>query len=252
MLRKLVERLSRGTVLQRRLPMRSGGDRVYVSPDAALQYWKWNLETGSKLLFDFAEQYVRPGDVVWDIGANVGLFTFAAAYAAGPHGKIVAVEADVFLVELLHKSVAARSRDRAEVMVLPVAVSDDIAIAQFHIARRGRSTNHLACSEGSTQTGGVRETNSVMTITLDWLANQLAPPRVLKIDVEGAESRVLQGAEQILVRTKPVVLCEISEQNADTCTQFLRAHGYTLYDFDRPDRAKIARASFNTLAVCEH
>jgi FkbM family methyltransferase len=39
----------------------------------------------------------------------------------------------------------------------------------------------------------VRETNSVITITLDWLATPMAPPSVLKIDVEGEESHVLKG-----------------------------------------------------------
>jgi hypothetical protein len=51
-----------------------------------------------------AIELVRPGDVVWDIGANVGLFSFAAAAPAGSAGKIVSFEADVWLAVLLRRS----------------------------------------------------------------------------------------------------------------------------------------------------
>jgi FkbM family methyltransferase len=251
MIRTFLERLSRQRVLQRRLPPRVGGGLVFVSPDSALRYWKWNLDSGSKDLFDFAEFFVHPGDVVWDVGANVGLFTFASAFAAGASGHVVAIEADTFLIDLLRKSAAATSGDRAQVTVLPVAVSNSLSIADFHIAQRGRSTNHLASSRGSSQTGGVRETASVMTVTLDWLTTQMHSPRVIKIDVEGAEASVLKGAEQLVASAKPVMLCEVSEENVDFCTDFLKTHGYTLYDFDNRGLGKIDKASFNTLAINE-
>jgi hypothetical protein len=57
-------------------------------------------------LFSLAEKLIRPGDVVWDVGANVGLFTFAAAAKTGPTGKVLAIEPDPWLGTLLRRSAA--------------------------------------------------------------------------------------------------------------------------------------------------
>jgi FkbM family methyltransferase len=209
------------------------------------------MEKVAKDLFDFAETFVKQGDVVWDIGANVGMFTFAAAFQAKAAGYVAAIEGDTFCVDLLRKSAATQSRDRAKIRVLPVAVSDFVGIAEFHLANRCRSSNYLASSQGSTQTGGVRETVSVMAVTLDWLMDRLSPPRVLKIDVEGAEVNVLRGAERLLSTYKPIILCEVSERNADACAEIFHAHGYSMYDFQNREKGRIARPLFNTLAICE-
>ncbi len=223
-----------------------------VSPGSSLSFWKRDLDhTPARMLFDFAEEYVKPGHVVWDIGASVGTFTFASSYRTGISGKVVAVEADLFSVGLLRKSISLSSPDRANVVVLPVAVSDSLGIAEFHIAKRGRNANHLTSVEANSQAGGVRETVSVMTITLDWLMGQLPSPNVLKIDVEGAESLVLAGARKLISTARPVVLCEISGREAEACTSFFHSHGYKLYDYESRDRLPIKRAAFNTLAVVE-
>jgi FkbM family methyltransferase len=228
-----------------------GGDFVFVSPDSALSYWRRDLEASGSGLFRFAEEFVKVGDVVWDVGANVGLFTFASAYRAGPSGYVVAIEPDIFLVNLLRKSAASMSENRAKVVVLPAATSKSLGVSEFHIAKRGRSSNHLASSNGNGQTGGVREIVSVITITLDWLMERIPPPTILKIDVEGAEADLLLGAQELISRVRPIILCEVSSSNIEFCTRFLTAHGYSLYDHDNRARGKIHYAATNTLAVHE-
>ena len=251
MIRTLLERFSRKVVLRRRMPDRLGGDAVLVSPDSALSFWRRDLDANARMLFDFAEEFVKPGHVVWDIGANVGMFTFASSFRAGASGHVVAVEADLFLAELLRKSAALASPGRSKVTVLPVAVSDTLGIAEFHIAKRGRSANYLASSSGSSQTGGVRETISVVTVTLDWLLERLPHPKVVKIDVEGAESLVLTGASTLISKVRPIVLCEVSAQAVDSCSSFFKAHGYRMYEFEARGRGPSEKATFNTLAVFE-
>jgi FkbM family methyltransferase len=203
------------------------------------------------MLFDFAEQYVQPGDTVWDVGANVGLFTFASSYRAGAAGQVVAIEADIFLAGLLRQSVSLASSGRAKVIVLPVAVSNSLGISEFHIAKRGRCANYLASSIGRSQSGGVREVVQVMTVTLDWLMERLPPPRVLKIDVEGAEALVLAGANTLISKVRPVILCEVSGHNVDTCSSLLKSQGYTLYDMENRSRGPLEKTVYNTLAVFE-
>jgi predicted RNA methylase len=85
-------------------------------------------------LMRLAAETVRQGDTVWDIGANLGLFSFAAAVAAGPSGRVLAVEPDTALAGLLRRS-AAVNHGHAPVDVLPAAASDQEAVARFHIAR---------------------------------------------------------------------------------------------------------------------
>jgi hypothetical protein len=91
-----------------------------------------------------------------------------------------------------------------------------------------------------------------MSVTLDWILNRLPPPRVLKIDVEGAEASVLRGGQRLLSGHKPIIYCEAHDSyNADTLAQILHAHGYSLYNFDNRAEGKLARAAFHTLAIYE-
>jgi FkbM family methyltransferase len=201
-------------------------------------------------LLRLAAEVVRPGDIVWDIGANVGLFSFAAAVAAGPQGRVLAVEADTDLAGLLRRSAdGAAARRHAPVEILPAAVSDDVSVARFHIARRNRATNHLE-GFGSTMAGGIRASRLTPTVTLDWLAERFPVPDVLKVDVEGAEQAVLGGGARVLAGS-PAVICEVSGQNTAAVSRILTGHGYELYDGEHApgDRQPVEAAPFNTLAI---
>ena len=199
-------------------------------------------------LLRLVAEIVRPGAVVWDIGANVGLFTFSAAVAAGPSGYVLAVEPDIVLARLLRRSAIA-NHGHAPVDVLPTAVADDLGVARFHIARRNRATSHLD-GFGATQTGGIREAELVPTVTLDWLAGRFPRADVVKIDVEAAEVRVLSGGPNLLA-TYPTIICEVTGENSPIVRDILAAHGYTLYDGEQPAAERIPTpvAPFNTLAI---
>lgn len=245
--RTLVERLSRNIVFTRHLPADLGRAPIVVSPGAALSLALPRLNSD---LFDFAREFVKPGSVVWDLGANVGLFSIAAAQRAGSTGKVIAVEADIWLATLLRKSSTLQPASTAHIQVLPIAVSDSLGIASFNIAKRGRASNFLTVSTGSTQTGGVRETVSVLTVTADWLLDQGVPaPDVLKIDVEGAENYVLRGAQRVISEVRPILLCEVRERSRGVVTENLLRHGYTLFDWDSSPRKRIETACYNTLAI---
>ncbi len=133
--------------------------------------------------------------------------------------------------------------------MLPVAAADCLGVARFHIARRNRSTSHLD-GFGTTQTGGVRTTELVPTVTLDWLASHFPLPDVIKIDVEAAEVKVLAGAREIL-RKLPAIICEVAGNNAGTVADILTGYGYALYDGDQlpEQRMPVLVAPANTLAI---
>ena len=248
-LRRIAERLSHGIVLRRGLPSQFGPGKIFVSPDAGLKYYRFDYSRCEPVLFQMAFELVHEGDVVWDIGANVGLFAFAAAGRAGARGKVVAVEPDLWLVNLLRRSEALKIPTRAPVIAIPAAVTDRVGLGQFHIAARARSANYLD-GGGSAESGGAREMQVVPTVTLDWLLQQLPAPTVVKIDVEGMEHRVLQGAAKLLADVRPKIWCEVAEQNADVVTQVLRSAGYDIYNAaeDSSVRGPLRRAVWDTLA----
>lgn len=100
-------------------------------------------------------------------------------------------------------------------------------------------------------TGPTRERHLIPTVTLDWLAGHYPVPNTLKIDVDGGELRVLEGGRSLLLRSRPVILTEVYERNADAVSAFLHELGYVLYDYRRFEAAKsvIKRAEYNTLAL---
>jgi FkbM family methyltransferase len=247
MLRRFLEIASRRFVFKRRLPKRFGGRSFYASAEGGLRYFRPNLLDVDPVLLESVAYMVSPGDIVWDVGANVGLFAFAASGLAGWRGCVYAIEPDTLLVERLRRSACLPDLNVAPVHVIPVAVAQELDIATFQVAERARAANHLG-NHGSTQSGGVREFQKVMTVSLDWLATKLPPPTVLKIDTEGAEVSVLRGACEILTRHRPKLLCEVANENADDVSEILESCGYRMYDAERPE-TQISRAAWNTLAM---
>jgi FkbM family methyltransferase len=248
LLRTALEQATHRIVIGRRLPAQFGKARIYVSTEGGLRYLSRAVSGVDPALLRLAADVVRPGHTVWDVGANVGLFSFAAGAAAGPAGSVLAVEPDTTLAGLLRRSAAA-NQGHAPVQVLPAAVSDEVSVARFHVARRNRATSHLD-GYGTAMAGGVRFTSLVPTVTLDWLGARFPAPDVLKIDVEGAELAVLAGATQLLGHVKTII-CEVAARNAATVSGLLAARGYTLYDGDRlsGERVPVSVAPPNTLAV---
>ncbi|HVR07561.1 MAG TPA: FkbM family methyltransferase [Thermoanaerobaculia bacterium] len=249
--RTALERLSRDRVVRRRLPPELGGHTLLVSPDAAMKLWRRDLRQADPLLFRMARELVAPGATVWDIGANVGLFAAAAAFLAGPAGRVLAVEADDWLADLLRRSAGTLPPGQAPIEVLSAAVGGTVGVADFLVASRGRAASHLASVAGSTQAGGVRSARKVMMVTLDWLLGWFPPPDVLKLDVEGAELDCLRGAARLLARRRTTLLCEVGAGNAAAVGDLLAAAGYALYDANQPLAARqpVALPAWNTLAI---
>jgi FkbM family methyltransferase len=197
-------------------------------------------------------ELVRPGDVVWDIGANIGLFTFAAAALSGVGGQVVAFEPDAWLVQLLKRSRALQSPETGSITIIPAAVASQIALRQFKIARRSRASNSLV-EYGHSQTGGCLEEHTVPTFNLDWLMSNLPTPNVVKCDVEGAEIEVFEGQKKMLGEVRPIVVCEVGSESSQQMTKILQDYRYNIYDGEKPlaGSQAIHVACWDTVAIPE-
>jgi FkbM family methyltransferase len=250
--RHAVERATRNWVYRRRLPQVVGGASIYVTPSAGLKYLFRPMTQIDPPLLQNAIDLVRRDDVVWDIGANVGLFAFAAAACAGAKGSVIAIEPDTFLVDCLRRSALLRAETSAAVAVVAAAVGSEISLREFTIASRSRASNAMR-GYGQTVMGAPSERQTVVTVNLDWLASNLPPPNLIKCDVEGAEAEVFAGQTKILNEIRPVIICEVSANAATQMATLLLENGYALYDGERPlaPNTRTDRPSWNTIAIPE-
>ena len=250
-IRSFAEQLSRGVVLRRRLPAKFQSIPIYVTPEAGLRYWS-RMSTVDPVLYSMAEELVKPGSVVWDIGANVGLFAFSAAALARRSGFVLAVEPDLWLAQLITRSarkLANQGKDCSEVKILCASISDANRVASLEIAERARASNHLSQVDGSSQAQGTRQTQLSVSLTLDFLLDRFPAPTVLKIDVETHEPSVLKGAERLLREARPTIWCEVSHENSIAVTELLHQANYDLFGAETRPHQPTNRAWFHTLAV---
>ncbi len=136
-LRTCVERLSRGKTIWRHLPRPFSHVRVLVTPDAALALLKPGENWCDVELIQMASSHIKPGEIVWDIGANVGVFGAAASAKCGPAGRVLCVEPDLMLAQLIRRTAANLPQNCAKIDTLPIAVGDCHRAAEFLIAQRG-------------------------------------------------------------------------------------------------------------------
>lgn len=224
---------------------------LYVTADSALQFLgrSFGTQSMSAPLLKFAHDFVRPGHVVWDIGANVGVFSFASAFAAGAAGEVLAVEPDFMLAWLLQRSAERNRAQLPNVRVLCAAVSDRAAFSRLEIAARGRASNSLTEVRMRSQGGGIRYSQDVLTTTLDTLLEQFRKPDIVKIDVEGAESLVIKGGTKLLSEVRPVIYIEVGDEQAAAIAHSLSAHKYLMFDGEANGYPQVGKCVFNTLAV---
>jgi FkbM family methyltransferase len=182
-------------------------------------------------------RHIRPGDTVYDIGANIGFFAILGARLAGPEGRVEAFEPV--------PASAAAVRANAELNGLAT-----VSVHQMAVGSSGGSATLLVPDEHSwshlADRGwhpGTREQMEVPVIALDEeiAGGRLPPPDVIKIDVEGSEIAVLEGFRETL-RTRPVtVICELHETNAEVLSLFGWL-GYSIENLDGPEPVASAGA----------
>lgn len=242
-----MRRLGQQRSFWRRLPTHLGGEGLRASTEGGLKYLRRRFWLQEPDLCAYAADFVRPGSTVWDVGANVGLFSVMASGLAGPTGTVVAIEPDAWLVRQLRRSAARVSHRAAPIEVLPCAIASRVGAARFTIGASSLATSHLESVVGSPQAGGSRRTESVPVLTLDVLLETLPPPSVVKIDVETAELEVLRGAHRLLMVHRPVLLVEVDVAQQREVADLLVDAGYAL--FDGHSRAATDGCSWSTLAL---
>jgi len=241
----VARRVTRGMVFRKRLPATFGGGRFYATSRVDIRLLLPGVEPRD--LLEVAERYVQPGNVVWDIGSNLGIFSWCAAWKAGQSGRVYTLEADYYYAELQHRTARQLGSSYAPVVPLCAAAAAEPGILDLAISARGESRNHLV-SVADHDRGGSRTIKSVVALTGDFLSQHWQRPDFVKIDIEGAELLFLTGATKLLESHRPLIYIEVSSSNKQDVTRVFKQHDYRLFKLDGGREVPIERCEFNTLA----
>ena len=188
---------------------------------------------------EFMSRFLKSGMVFFDIGAHIGEYTVLAGSRVGEAGQVHAFEAQATTVALLRGN-CEKNRLRNAV-INSCAVSNVEGSVEFAICSEPSMSSIVV---DSTHSGGHAETVRVASVTLDaYCERHRVWPDLVKIDVEGAEWLVLQGAVQTLSRTPPACPALLLECLEDTYARFdvspgmvitfLEELGYKLFEICR-------------------
>lgn len=169
--------------------------------------------------YERLEQWIRPGDWVLDIGANIGHYTSRFSKLVGPDGRVFAFEPISDTFELLASN-ATRFSYR-NITLVNVAVSDSEMELGMEMPKfdSGLDNYYMATLTANTAS------NKIYCIAIDCF-NFSRPIKFVKIDVEGYELSALMGMKKLIMRDHPVIVAEgISEE----VTSFLSTFGYSHY-----------------------
>jgi FkbM family methyltransferase len=178
--------------------------------------------------------HLTSGGCFYDVGAHIGFFSLIAARLVGRSGAVFAFEADPQNAHRIEKHIARCQF--SQIQVMPVAVWSGSGSLSFRRASKLSSRNTGSVVRASSETNA-SETIEVEAVSLDDFAEAHRPPTLIKIDVEGGETDVLRGADRLLARSRPEVVCEVHDQEAWSFVQsYLGQRRYLLRCLNRePD-----------------
>jgi FkbM family methyltransferase len=163
--------------------------------------------------------FIKPGMTVLDIGANAGFYTLAFSRLVGEKGQVWAFEPFAENMQNLLRHL--RINQLRNVTLVQAAIASEPGLGFFRVSA-DKHTGSIA-KEGQYR---------VPTLSLDKLMDQKAfpAPDLIKMDVEGAESSILEGAQKLLSTKKSVLFISLhGEQQMKRCQQMLLSAGYRIF-----------------------
>ena len=219
-------------VLAPRRVVRARGLRFTLQCENAITHYRWRTyDAKEPETLDWIDRSVRAGDTVFDVGANIGVYTLYAAHRQ-PTARVVAFEPEYANLHLLRDNLVANGLAE-RVTVYAVALSNRCGLSRLHLQSLAPgSALHTEAREPLERTLAGRPViwrEGICAITLDEFCKETGiRPDVVKIDVDGSERHVLEGADETLrwhgLRS---LLIEMPEDPAErtACEQLLQRAG---------------------------
>ena len=173
--------------------------------------------------------HLQRGMTFYDLGANIGFFSLMAARLVGPQGRVFSFEADPEIAKRLRENLSRNQFDDAQVVEKAVWFeSTTVSFARVDPnTSPDRGLGHVSADRSE---AGVI---TVEAVSLDQFVAANPAPDFLKCDVEGAEVAVFQGATNVLLKKRPVLLVEMhSLENHQTLLKQFASCGYRCRELD--------------------
>jgi FkbM family methyltransferase len=191
---------------------------------------------------DWLDTFMEPGDVLYDIGANIGQYSLYAAYRLQKTISILSFEPEALNQAKLNKNIVLN--DMVGVITpYPIAVSHETAIEHFYSKNFAPGAALHALGEPVTQgdeSFPPQNTQGIVAVSLDDLTGKFALPfpTHIKVDVDGIEERIVAGASRTLddPRLKSVLIeVYMHKDIAERIKEVFFAKGFELFNSDLID-----------------
>ena len=176
---------------------------------------------------------IPEGAVLWDVGANIGLYAIYAAKAR--NCRVYAFEPSVFNLELLARNIFLNNL-QSRITIIPIALSDQLGLNSFKMTTTAWGGALSTFGEDFDQNGApLKDIFEYQTLGISMsdtvgLLN-IPQPDYIKIDVDGIEHFILRGGSNVLSSVKGVLI-EINESfkdQAEESVRILKNAGFTLH-----------------------
>lgn len=176
------------------------GDRGFSRHIMLDGYWESWLTV-------FCARMLKPDMTAFDVGANFGYYTLLFANRVGPAGRVIAIEPNPSTYALLSETVSLNGYDSMVTLVSEAASAISGATVELFVPLGEPKNATIAFSANERPAESV---TPVTTVSIDELAKDLRRVDFVKIDVEGAESDVLQGMAGTIERYRPTIVLEFN------------------------------------------
>jgi FkbM family methyltransferase len=163
--------------------------------------------------FEWIKSHLNENEVLWDVGANIGVFSLYAAL--GGKNKVLSIEPSAESYSTLNANIRLNNLEEY-IDALCFAGSEETNLLQLHMKDPSSGASHNSIGSSSNQFGefDVNGKQSVIAISLDDLDQiaGIASPNHIKLDVDGKEPEILSGATKVLKKVNSL-LVEIEGKN---------------------------------------
>lgn len=185
--------------------------------------------------------FLNNGDTCIDIGANIGVYTLKMAEAVGNLGHVYSFEPVTLNYQIMLRSIPPKFKN--VITCEHLAVSDHIGEVTIVMPELDGVYLHGLCHVTADPLNPNDKAEVVNSTTLDeYFKHIIGPIKLIKCDVEGHESKIFSGGKSLLAKHKPIIICELQQNENLVCTfELLEGLGYKGFYIERSELKLVSK-----------